>query len=261
MKRRAFLTTGLAGAGLALAGCTTSTQSPEATRAASGPGPIVAHGGGDISSGRSSGPRLSAAFSQPFRLGGGRRARIVTIASREDDGDDWMINALAQDGYRNTHRLRRTDPNAVGEIMAADVIFFDGGVQTRLMRKLNAYPAIRQAVVTRHRQGAVVGGTSAGAAALSRTMICCDRGGQVIMSRGLGLLPDVVIDQHYSNRNRQFRLNQVISRNPGLVGLGLDEGEAAVFRGNSFTMSGGSGTLVRNVAGALDLKSVRSGTV
>ena len=107
-----------------LTACSDTTAQVSSQQAKpNGPGAIVAHGGGNIVTFTSSSAKLSSSFEHAFRLGGGRRARIVTIASREDDGDAWLVNTLAKAGYRNTYRLRRSDPNAVGEIMAADVIF------------------------------------------------------------------------------------------------------------------------------------------
>ena len=230
-----------------------------------GPGAIVAHGGGNIVTFTSSSAKLSSSFEHAFRLGGGRRARIVTIASREDDGDAWLVNTLAKAGYRNTYRLRRSQPSAVGELMAEDVIYIDGAVltcvETRFMRKLNALPAIKFAFIARHKQGAVVGGTSAGAAALSNVMICCNRGRRVIVSRGLGLLPSVIIDQHYSERNRQFRLNQVITQNPNLLGIGLDEGEAISVQGGTFKAIGGAVTRVEIKNTQIATSNVRQGSI
>lgn len=243
---------------LAACGETTSTSSSApVTRA------IVAHGGGNVWTGYSSGIRLDRAFAEPMRLAGGRSARIVTVSSQETDGNASLRDLFVKSGYRNVYHLNVRDPNAVAEIAQANVIYFDGGVQTRLMRKLNANPTIRDAIRNRYAQGAVVAGVSAGAAALSDLMICCDRGGRAVPSRGIGLLPNVVIDQHYSERNRQFRLDQIISQNPNLIGIGIDEGMAVVFTGEQMrlTGSGGSVTLVRSNNGQNERVRMTSGTV
>lgn len=189
-----------------------------------------------------------------MQLAGGRSARIVTVASAETDANASLRDLLARAGYRNVYHLDVRDPQATAQIAQADVIYFDGGVQTRLMRKLNAHPGVRDAIIARYRQGAVIGGVSAGAAALSDLMICCDRGGQAIPSRGLGLLSNVVIDQHYSERNRQFRLDQIISANSALIGIGIDEEMAVAFSGNQLRIlgSGGGVTIVRSVGGQIE---------
>ncbi len=242
-----------------LFGCA-ATDTGQVTRS----GPVaVAHGGGSVYTGSSSGVRLDRAFSYPMSLAGGRSASIVTIKSAETDTDQSLARLFRSAGYRNTSHITVTDISAVAQIMAADVIYFDGGVQTRLMRKLNAHPSVRDAIRARYAQGAVVAGISAGAAALSDLMICCDRGGKAIPSRGLALLPNVVIDQHYSERGRQFRLAQIISANPEKIGVGIDEEMAVAFQGTTARVigSGGRVTIVRFENGELVQESFGSGTI
>lgn len=242
---------------LAACGSTTSTTSGSVTRA------VVAHGGGNVWTSSSSGIQLDRAFAEPMRLAGGRSVRIVTVSSQETDGDTSLRDLFVRAGYRNVYHLNVRDPNAVSEIAQANVIYFDGGVQTRLMRKLNASPAIRDAIRHRYAQGAIVAGISAGAAALSDLMICCDRAGRAVSSLGIGLLPKVVIDQHYSERNRQFRLDQIISENPSLVGVGIDEGMAVVFTGDQMRVigSGGGVTIVRMEKGVITRSGFRGGVM
>ena len=243
---------------LFLISCSAETGSSGAVTRA-----IVAHGGGDVWIGSSSGVTLTRAFAEPMRLAGGRSAKIVTIASRESDADNSLRDLFVRAGYRNVYHLNTRDPNAVAEIMEANVIYFDGGVQTRLMRKLNANPTIRDAIVARYNQGAIIAGVSAGAAALSDLMICCDRGGQAVPSRGLGLLSDVVIDQHYTERNRQFRLDQIISQNPELIGIGIDEEMAVVFSDGQARVvgQGGSVTVVKIIDGRINQERRRTGAI
>jgi cyanophycinase-like exopeptidase len=58
------------------------------------------------------------------------------------------------------------------------------------------------------------------------------------MGRGFGLLPGTVIDQHFLVRNRQERLMGALAANPGMVGLGIDEGAAVVVRGRRLRVVG-----------------------
>ncbi len=237
-----------------------ASQGVDVTRS----GPIaVAHGGGNVFTVTNGRTELDRALSYPMTLAGGRSANIVTIKSAETDSDQSFAQLFRNAGYRNTSHLTVSDPNAVAQIMAADVIYFDGGVQTRLMRKLNANPDVLAAIRARHAQGAVVAGISAGAAALSDLMICCDRGGRAIPSRGIGLLPNIVVDQHYSERSRQFRLAQIITANPNKIGVGIDEEMAVSFQGNSARVvgSGGRVTIVRVENGQLVQESFGSGTI
>jgi cyanophycinase len=92
-------------------------------------------------------------------------------------------------------------------------------------------------------RGGVVGGTSAGASAMSSVMIT---GGnpQARLGTGFGLLPDVVIDQHFENRKRQKRLLGVLAQYRNCLGLGIDEQTAVVLRGHTFTVVGNANVLV-----------------
>ena len=86
----------------------------------------------------------------------------------------------------------------------------------------------------RFRAGAVVAGTSAGASAMSSHMIAFGASGATPKHRmaqiaaGLGVLPGVIIDQHFQQRNRLGRLLSLIAQNPSLLGLGVDEDTAGV---------------------------------
>jgi cyanophycinase len=50
----------------------------------------------------------------------------------------------------------------------------------------------------------------------------------VQMAAGLGILPGVIIDQHFEQRNRLGRLLAIIAQNPSLLGIGIDEDTAGV---------------------------------
>src|SRR5207342_441770 len=93
---------------------------------------------------------------------------------------------------------------------------------------------LAQAILERHRHGSVIAGTSAGASAMSSHMVAFGASGSspkqrmVQMAAGLGLLPSVIIDQHFQQRNRLGRLLAIIAQNPSLLGLGIDEDTAGV---------------------------------
>ena len=67
---------------------------------------------------------------------------------------------------------------------------------------------------------------------------------QARVGAGLGLLPDVVIDQHFENRKRQQRLLGVLAAHRHCLGLGIDEQTAVVLRGHAFTVVGNANVLV-----------------
>jgi len=200
-------------------------------------GLIVAHGGGTAFT-HGKPPKLWKSFVHPFKKAGGKRAKILTVSSRKNDADRQLFDLLKSAGYKNVKHLETGRKTAVQDIQWADVIYFDSGVQTQLMRKLKARPDLLAAIRQAHSDGTIIAGSSAGAAVMSDVMICCDKGGKAIESRGLGLLSRIVIDQHYTQRERQFRLRQIISKHKDKLGVGIDESTAVVFDGNKMTVIG-----------------------
>ena len=114
-------------------------------------------------------------------------------------------------------------------------VFFTGGDQLRLCGLLADTP-----LMERIRQRAQLGeislaGTSAGAAVMGHHMIAGGSSGEspnralVDMTMGLGLIPEVIVDQHFHNRNRMARLLSAISQHPERLGIGIDEDTCALF--------------------------------
>jgi cyanophycinase len=111
---------------------------------------------------------------------------------------------------------------------SATGIFFTGGDQTRLTGLIGGTTA-HNLIRSRYTAGAVIGGTSAGASALSATMIAYGQEGEspsmgmVQLAPGLGLLNGVIIDQHFQQRGRIGRLISAVAFNPDVLGIGIDE--------------------------------------
>ncbi|HEX7183683.1 MAG TPA: cyanophycinase [Thermoanaerobaculia bacterium] len=130
-------------------------------------------------------------------------------------------------------------------------LFLTGGSQLKFSSILGG-TGIADSIRRRHADGMVVAGTSAGAAVLSEHMIALgDSGGTprrrlVHMAKGLGLAPDIVIDQHFRRRDRLGRLLTALSYNPSLLGVGVDEDTAAVIEptGRLSVMGSGAVTVV-----------------
>jgi len=95
----------------------------------------------------------------------------------------------------------------------------------------------------------VVGGTSAGASILSRTMVAYGKGGAspreriLQMSAGLGFTDKFIFDQHFRQRDRLGRLIYAVASHPGIVGVGVDEDTAAVIENDSRISVYGSGAV------------------
>ncbi len=130
-------------------------------------------------------------------------------------------------------------------------IWFTGGDQSRIMSVLRGSP-VAAAIRARYRGGAVVGGTSAGAAVMTTPMITGDErrpGGDrpdttqswttiaadnVVTAEGLGLLEGAIVDQHFLRRRRHNRLISLVLERPQLVGVGIDESTALVVEPNGW---------------------------
>jgi cyanophycinase len=93
------------------------------------------------------------------------------------------------------------------------------------------------AIKKRYADGAVIGGTSAGAAVMSDVMIT---GGtdEATTADGFGLLPGTVVDQHFTQRKREKRLAGVIAKHPKALGIGIDESTAVVVNGGTAKVLG-----------------------
>jgi cyanophycinase len=188
---------------------------------------------------------------------GARRAQIVVIptASRLPDTGERYGTVFTHLGARSAQvldvRTRRDSmrPDAADAVRHASGIFFTGGDQARLAKRICGTP-LADAIREQFARGAAVGGTSAGAAFLSDRMIAFGKSGStprkdmVVMTRGLGLTR-LVIDQHFRQRDRLGRLLTAIAGERGAIGLGLDEDTAAFISPTTMEVVGnGSITVV-----------------
>ncbi len=141
-------------------------------------------------------------------------------------------------------------------IRNADFIYMTGGVQSRFMNVVRGTPVV-EAIQDAYYNGAVVAGTSAGAAVMSKNMLTgrqlrddAPDGYRTIQSDnielvdGLGLLPTVIIDQHFLWRSRLNRLVSASIQNPDQLGVGIDESTAIVVQGNTARVAGESQVVV-----------------
>ncbi|MBV9388270.1 MAG: cyanophycinase [Chroococcidiopsidaceae cyanobacterium CP_BM_ER_R8_30] len=128
-------------------------------------------------------------------------------------------------------------------------VFLTGGDQLRLCAVLADTPAmqmIRQRVKRGH---LTLAGTSAGAAVMGHHMIAGGGSGEspnrslVDLAVGLGIIPEVIVDQHFQNRNRMARLISAIAAHPDRLGIGIDEDTCAMLEGNALLQVVGKGTV------------------
>jgi cyanophycinase len=131
----------------------------------------------------------------------------------------------------------------------ASGIFLCGGNQMRLTA-LMAGTSLLAAIRRAYQNGCTVAGTSAGAAALSAVMMAYGQSGQaprhgiVQLAPGLGLIDEVIFDQHFNQRNRLGRLIYVVTTTPSLLGIGVDENTAALFNEGQVIAIGAGGVTI-----------------
>jgi cyanophycinase len=138
---------------------------------------------------------------------------------------------------------------AIKAVKEATFIWFPGGDQTKLAKSLEN-TGIPEAIRARYAEGALVGGTSAGAAVMSRVMITGEADLQSITAAktetapGLGLFPEAIVDQHFLKRQRVNRLISAVLDHPDLVGIGIDETTAIFVTGRSFEVLGKNSVVI-----------------
>ncbi len=160
-----------------------------------------------------------------LRRAGLEHARVPVVETRED----------------------ASDPRIVRMIEESSGIFLGGGNQVKLVTALSGTP-VGEAIWSHYAGGGVVGGTSAGAAALTELTLAgneIDEEGKLVeqyIGPGLGLLGfRALIDTHFTQRRRLYRLFVAIADNPEVMGLGLDEDTAMVVKGEVATVVGKGG--------------------
>jgi cyanophycinase len=223
----------------------TKRTSPSITFETSGPesGSLVIVGGG----------MLDTSIIQRFiELAGGVDAPMIVIptASGEKEFNTGQTaSILTSAGAKNVTVLHTYDTALAntGEFVAplkkAMGVWFSGGRQWRLV---DAYANTLTEMEIRNvlARGGVIGGSSAGATIQGSFLVRGDTKTNTIMmgdhQKGFGYLKNAAIDQHLLVRNRQNDLAGVISKYPGLLGIGLDENTAIVVRGNEFEVIGQS---------------------
>lgn len=146
----------------------------------------------------------------------------------------------------------------VAPLRSASCAWLSGGRQGRLEDRYVGTP-VEQELHAMLRRGGVVGGSSAGSAILSRVMIHHGNPDPV-EGTGFGILPGIIVDQHFLARQREPRLVAMLERHPELVGFGIDEATALVVQGDRFRVVGDS--VVRRCTpqgGCADLPAGASG--
>lgn len=146
-------------------------------------------------------------------------------------------------------RTQGEDPYFQQYIEECTGVFMTGGDQLRLCGLLADTPLMER-IRQRVQLGEIsLAGTSAGAAVMGHHMIAGGSSGEspnralVDMAMGLGIIPEIIVDQHFHNRNRMARLLSALCTHPERLGIGIDEDTCAMFERDGLMRVVGRGTV------------------
>jgi cyanophycinase len=198
-------------------------------------------------------PAIDAFVEMTGAKDGGAIVGLTTASSEVAASRERWLKDLADAGATNCvipmveSRDQAMDESIAKQVRDARGIFLGGGDQVKLVSTLGGTPlelAIRDAFI----EGAIICGTSAGAAALTKTTLAgneVDDEGKLVeqyIGPGLGLLGHhTLIDTHFTQRRRLYRLFVAIAEFPALMGLGIDEDTALIVRREVGTVVGRGG--------------------
>jgi cyanophycinase len=182
---------------------------------------------------------------------------LVTSASSNDVADTYetykkVLLSLGAYEVNHIHHDAREDINEEEmelRLNMAHAVFFAGGDQLKLTSVYGGTPFLFLLKNRYIYEDIVVGGTSAGAMALSTPMIYDGSGkeemvaGQVKITTGFEFIHDVCVDTHFVDRGRFVRMAQVIATNPACIGIGIEEDTAIVVNGLNARVVG-SGVII-----------------
>lgn len=211
-----------------------------------GPGELVIIGGAEDKTEKQEILKLVAKHAK-----GGRLCVISTASSI--GAEQWETYHKIFRGL-GVHHLSHIDTgDSVKKSLKAledvNTVFFTGGDQLKLTSEIGGTPVFDRIAEILH-QGGMVAGTSAGASAMSETMLIGDPekpssrvGASLNMGPGFGFIKNMVIDQHFAERGRLARLVAAISRNSRYIGIGIDEDTAICALGEKSFEVIGSGSV------------------
>lgn len=198
-------------------------------------------------------------FNEMVDLAGGENARIVIVPTASEEPTKRALNyhEVFSDfnvtNIQTIHIGARQDagsPELIKIINEATLFMFTGGDQLKLSSLIGGTP-LHQTLLERYQAGScIVAGTSAGAAFIPEVMIFQNnqfrryRKGGIEMTKGLGLIHDVMFDTHFIQRSRIARLTHAVSTNPALLGMGIEENTALLIENETRAKVIGPGTVV-----------------
>jgi len=181
---------------------------------------------------------------------------LLTVATQEPEETAKTYRKVFHElGLKKVHvldireRADALEKKNLKLIEDAGVVFMTGGDQLRITSQIGDSDVF-QTMQQLFKQGGTIAGTSAGAAAMSETMILSGKSDEsseissLGLAPGLGFVSDLVIDSHFAERGRIGRLLGAVTQNPKNLGLGIDEDTAIVLDNNHFRVIGSGAVYV-----------------
>ncbi|QDU25973.1 Cyanophycinase [Anatilimnocola aggregata] len=206
--------------------------------AISGGGSLMVCGGGQLP---------EEVYDEFVKLAGGPSGRLVLIPSAYPYANlealnyrfnGWLRYPVQSFHFVHASTREEADSEEFARPLAeATGVWLSGGAQGRLA-DLYKGTRVEQQLQRVLERGGVIGGTSAGAAIMSETMIRYGTSREAVTDAGFGLLMSAVVDQHFTERSRHTRLLGVLGQNPQKIGLGVDEQTALIIRANRVRVLG-----------------------
>lgn len=203
-------------------------------------------------------PELTKAMIDAAKLGKDDYIAVLPMSSAEKDTSVYYfqrsVQSLCANAVVNLDFTPATVNNRsrIDSLAKAKLIYIPGGQQTRFMAVVLNTP-VYDAIHKAFQNGAMIAGTSAGAAVMSEQMITGTqlapeanakegftmiKAGNVEFKKGLGLVTTAIIDQHFIVRSRYNRLLTALQAFPSLTCIGIDESTAILVEGNKVTVEG-----------------------
>ena len=245
-------------ASFAVSSCYSEDKTPNTEEPQQSEGHLFIIGGG---------ARPDSLMTQYLALGGGSKARVLVVPFASADIDDtgsyqqkeFARLGCASSEYINVSKKLIDSPESLAKLDGVTAVFFSGGDQNRLTDYLHGTKFLEK-IREIYRNGGVIGGTSAGAAVMSKIMLTgdeknvpeADRGdfsyikqGTVQTAEGFGFISSAIVDQHFIIRKRENRLISLILQHPDLKGVGIDEATAIIVSPDgNFRVAGQSQVMV-----------------
>jgi len=200
------------------------------------------------------GPQSAAMVRRFVDLAGGKKAKIVVFAmassSGKESGEEKAEDLRKLGAEARSYFIDQNEANSdsmVKNMEGVTGVWFGGGDQVLLTKALLG-TRVEKAIHARYEAGAVVGGTSAGAAVMANPMLTGEErhpGGvrppsdssehfmtiardNIELVPGFGMIKGVLIDQHFLRRRRHNRFISAVLDTPPHLGAAIDESTALI---------------------------------